>query len=58
MQGLLKATVQGEVVQAWLVCDHTFIRRYGLGAVKPAPMSLEGMLANGTAGHFDPGAFP
>ena len=47
MQGLLKATVQGEVVQAWLVCDHTFIRRYGLGAVKPAPMSLEGMLANG-----------
>jgi succinate dehydrogenase/fumarate reductase flavoprotein subunit len=34
-------------VQAWLVCDHTFIRHYGLGAVKPAPMPLGRMLNNG-----------
>jgi succinate dehydrogenase/fumarate reductase flavoprotein subunit len=29
------------------VCDHAFIRRYGLGAAKPAPMPLGAMLANG-----------
>nr|MBP8136206.1 FAD-binding protein [Rhodoferax sp.] len=34
-------------VEAWLVCDHRFIRRYGLGAVKPAPMPLGNLLANG-----------
>ena len=47
MQGLLKATPEGQPVQAWLVCDHVFIRRYGLGAVKPAPMPLRPMLRNG-----------
>ncbi|WP_342131766.1 FAD-dependent oxidoreductase [Hydrogenophaga sp. OTU3427] len=47
MQGLLAATPTGEPAQAWLVCDHAFIRHYGLGAVKPAPMPLGGMLASG-----------
>jgi len=47
MQGLIGATPAGQVVQGWLVCDHTFIRHYGLGAVKPAPMPLGAMLANG-----------
>lgn len=47
MQGMLKVTPPGQAVQAWLVCDHTFIRRYGLGAVKPAPISLHGMVAHG-----------
>jgi len=47
MQGLLKATPPGHKPEAWLVCDHDFIRHYGLGAVKPAPMPLGGMLANG-----------
>ena len=47
MQGLLRATAPGSPAEAWLVCDHHFIRRYGLGAVKPAPMPLAGMLANG-----------
>jgi succinate dehydrogenase/fumarate reductase flavoprotein subunit len=45
MQGLLRATPAGQSVQAWLVCDHAFIRHYGLGAVKPAPMPLGSMLA-------------
>jgi succinate dehydrogenase/fumarate reductase flavoprotein subunit len=35
------------IPHAWLICDHRFIRRYGLGAVKPAPMPLWGMLCNG-----------
>ncbi|MDO8285005.1 MAG: FAD-dependent oxidoreductase, partial [Rhodoferax sp.] len=47
MQSLLAATPAGQPVQAWLLCDHAFIRRYGLGAVKPAPMPLGGMLNNG-----------
>ena len=47
MQSLLKVLPAGEEVQAWLVVDHRFIRRWGLGAVKPAPVSLAGMLANG-----------
>ena len=47
MCDLFKATPVGEPAQAWLLCDHAFIRYYGLGAVKPAPMSLGGMLKNG-----------
>ena len=47
MQALLKATPPGQPVQAWLVADHEFMRHYGLGAAKPAPMPLGPMLANG-----------
>jgi len=47
MQGLLRVLPADEEVQAWLVVDHGFLRRWGLGAVKPAPFSLKGMLANG-----------
>jgi succinate dehydrogenase/fumarate reductase flavoprotein subunit len=47
IKGLLHATSLGQTVQAWLVCDHAFIRRYGLGAVKPRPMPLGRVLANG-----------
>lgn len=47
MQGLLQALPEGETVQAWLIVDHRFIRRWGLGAVKPAPVPMGGMLANG-----------
>ena len=47
MQGLLRATPSGQTARAWLVCDHAFIRRYGLGAVKPAPMPLGRWINNG-----------
>ncbi|MEY4121226.1 MAG: hypothetical protein RLZZ457_64 [Pseudomonadota bacterium] len=51
MQGLLRALHSDgdhtEPVQAWLVVDHRFIRRWGLGAVKPAPVPMRRMLANG-----------
>jgi succinate dehydrogenase/fumarate reductase flavoprotein subunit len=47
MQALLAALPAGEPVQAWLVCDHAFMRHYGLGAAKPAPMPLGPMIANG-----------
>lgn len=47
MRALLAATPAGEPAEAWLVCDHAFIRHYGLGAVKPAPMPLGRWLRNG-----------
>lgn len=47
VQALLRQTPQGQTAEAWLVCDHRFIRRYGLGAVKPAPMPLGRWLRNG-----------
>ena len=37
----------GTPVQAWLVCDHRFQRRFGLGATKPWPFPLGRWLANG-----------
>ncbi len=47
VQALLKVTPPGQLPQAWLLCDHAFIGRYGLGAVKPAPMPLWRWLKNG-----------
>jgi len=47
MQALLTATPTGQTPEAWLLCDHAFIRYYGLGAVKPAPMPLLPWLGNG-----------
>jgi succinate dehydrogenase/fumarate reductase flavoprotein subunit len=47
MQDLLAATPAGQPPEAWLVCDHAFIRYYGLGAVKPAPLPLTPWLGNG-----------
>ncbi|WP_090045728.1 FAD-dependent oxidoreductase [Limnohabitans sp. 2KL-27] len=47
MQGLLAVTPADHKPEAWLVCDHPFIRYYGLGAVKPAPMPLGSWLKNG-----------
>ena len=44
---LLAALPAGAPAEAWLVCDHRFIRRYGLGAVKPAPVPLGAMLRKG-----------
>lgn len=44
---LIAATPQGEPVRCWLICDHRFIRRYGLGAVKPAPFALRSWIKKG-----------
>jgi len=37
---LLDTTPAGEEVCAWLVCDHRFQRRYGLGFSKPFPFPV------------------
>ncbi len=41
-------TCEGErETSAWLIADHPTIRKYGLGAVKPAPIPLTGFINNG-----------
>lgn len=47
IQDMLAAIEPHQRAVAWLVCDHVFIRRYGLGAVKPFPLSLKPWLQNG-----------
>ena len=47
MSDLFKKIPAGKPVEAWLICDHRFIRRYGLGAVKPAPMPMGALLRSG-----------
>lgn len=44
---LIEATPHNEPVKAWLIADHHFVRRYGLGAVKPFPVPLTKWLRNG-----------
>lgn len=40
MEGLFAATPAGRAAEAWLLCDHHFIRRYGLGRVRPRPFPI------------------
>lgn len=47
VQALFDAIPEGEEVASWLVCDHRFIRRYGLGIVRPAPLPLRPWIAAG-----------
>ncbi|NML17988.1 FAD-dependent oxidoreductase [Azohydromonas sp. G-1-1-14] len=47
MSALVRATPAGDAVQAWLICDHRFIRRYGLGRVRPAPVPMRPWLQRG-----------
>lgn len=47
MAALFDALPKGAPVEAWLLCDHRFIRRYGLGHAKPAPIPLGPSLRSG-----------
>jgi succinate dehydrogenase/fumarate reductase flavoprotein subunit len=38
VSALLAATPAGESARSWLICDQEFIRRWGLGIVKPFPV--------------------
>jgi succinate dehydrogenase/fumarate reductase flavoprotein subunit len=40
------ACAQGPV-ESWLICDHRFLRRYGLGIVRPAPVPWQGWQKRG-----------
>jgi succinate dehydrogenase/fumarate reductase flavoprotein subunit len=38
---------EGEAVASWLICDHAFQRRYGLGFAKPFPVPVTHLINNG-----------
>ncbi|MET0965218.1 MAG: FAD-dependent oxidoreductase [Nakamurella sp.] len=44
--GMIEATADGEPVQAWLICDHAFQRRYPFGMAKPFPVPAFPYLLN------------
>ncbi|WP_299906701.1 FAD-dependent oxidoreductase [uncultured Paracoccus sp.] len=47
VRDMLAAIPAGQPARSWLICDHRFIRRYGLGIVRPAPLPLGGWLRSG-----------
>jgi succinate dehydrogenase/fumarate reductase flavoprotein subunit len=47
VKALLAQSTAENAPIAWLICDHRFIRHYGLGAVKPAPVPLGRFVKNG-----------
>jgi succinate dehydrogenase/fumarate reductase flavoprotein subunit len=44
---LVEACRADPVIEAWIVCDHAAIRRFGLGALGPAPMPMSAFLTSG-----------
>jgi succinate dehydrogenase/fumarate reductase flavoprotein subunit len=44
---MVAAVPPGEEVASWLICDHRFQRRYGLGFAKPFPLPLWPYLHSG-----------
>lgn len=47
MTALFASLPEGAPVECWLVCDHRFIRRFGLGHAKPWPLPLGHALRSG-----------
>ena len=44
---LLAVTPPGEAARSWLVCDHRFLRRWGLGVAKSWPLPIRHWLRSG-----------
>ncbi len=38
VEALLRATPEGTPARSWLICDHRFLRRFGIGVVRPQPL--------------------
>lgn len=47
VDAMLGAVPEDEEACSWLICDHRFQRRYGLGFARPAPLPLWPHLRNG-----------
>ena len=47
MKALFAATPASAPAEAWAICDATFLRRYGLGRVRPPPFPIRPWLRNG-----------
>jgi succinate dehydrogenase/fumarate reductase flavoprotein subunit len=44
---LIDAVAEDAPVRSWLICDHRFLRRYGLGIVRPAPVPYRPWVQSG-----------
>ncbi|MFL9902763.1 FAD-dependent oxidoreductase [Paraburkholderia fungorum] len=44
---MVAAVPEGQEVASWLVCDHRFLRRYGLGYARPFPVPVGSFVRNG-----------
>jgi succinate dehydrogenase/fumarate reductase flavoprotein subunit len=44
---LIEACHEDDRAEGWIVCDHRAIRRFGLGALGPAPMRIAPLLRSG-----------
>lgn len=44
---MLEACREDKDAEAWIVCDHRAIRRFGLGALGPAPMRISPFVGSG-----------
>jgi 3-oxosteroid 1-dehydrogenase len=47
VRAMYRANAAGPAIPAFLVCDRSFIRRYGLGLIRPRTPSLRGYVAKG-----------
>jgi succinate dehydrogenase/fumarate reductase flavoprotein subunit len=47
VQEMMKQARPGEEIAAFLICDHSALRKYGLGCVPPFPMPIGRYLATG-----------
>lgn len=47
VRAMIDAGRDGAAVEAFMICDHRALRRYGLGAVRPAPLSFKPFLRSG-----------
>jgi len=47
MKALFAATPAGTSAEAWAICDHAFLRHYGLGRVRPRPFPVQRWVRNG-----------
>jgi succinate dehydrogenase/fumarate reductase flavoprotein subunit len=44
---MVEQAPEGEPVHSWLICDHRFQRRYGLGYARPFPLPVGRFVRNG-----------
>ncbi|WP_111414979.1 FAD-dependent oxidoreductase [Billgrantia lactosivorans] len=51
VDAMVKAVPEGEEVCSWLVCSHRFLRRYGLGIARPAPVPFRHWVRKGYLKH-------
>ncbi len=47
VRAMYRANANGAAIPASLICDRSFIRRYGLGLIRPRTLSLRRYVANG-----------